>query len=408
MSDPASENARLLVGRRLIATVAILSGLTAMGPLSMDMYLPAFPQVAADLGASADVVQVSLAVNVAGIVVGQLVLSSLSDALGRRRIVLVSMIVTGVLAFGQAAAASIEILIVLRFLAGVCAGAGIAIARAIAADIASGNRAARLFSLFIALAMAGPIAAPIIGGVIFAATGTWRSTFVAQGLLVVVLTVAIGVAIPETLPRSRRHSGGLGRLGRGFVDLAADRPFVGYALTLAFSYSALFAYLAVGPFALQEEFGLSPLQFSAVFAINAVGVIAVGLANSRLVRRTTPRRLLGVGIVVAVIGAAGLALSVVARVDHVAAVLVCLFVVLASRGLMTANATFLGVERSGLKGTASAILGAAMFAGGIVVSPILAALPMDAAAAMATVVAAGSVASALAFLLTASGQHPRG
>jgi len=400
VTDAARDLGALVTGRRQYLTVAILSGMTALAPLSMDMYLPAFPQLAADLGATTAQVQATLAANVAGIVVGQVVLSSLSDAYGRRRIVLTAMAATVVLSVGQALAPSIAVLTVLRFLAGVSAGAGIAIARAIAADITSGQRAARLFSLFIALAMVGPIVAPVLGGAVFALTGTWRSSFVALGAAVAALTVAVALAIPETLPPRARHGGGLRRLVVAGGALALDRRFVGYALVLAFSYSALFAYLAAGPFALQVELGLTPTQYAVTFGINAMGVVGVGLFNARLVRRYAPARLLGIGLGISAVASVGLLVLLRQPVPPVLPVLAALMIVLDSRGLMTPNATFLGVERADLKGTASAILGAATFAGGVVVSPILGALPMPPGQAMGTVILGGTVGAVLAALLT--------
>ena len=390
----------LVSGRRGVVTVVILATLTALGPLSMDAYLPAFPQLGQDLGIEASAVQLTLAANVVGIVLGQLLLSPLTDQYGRRRIVIAATIVLALASFGQAAATSFGVLITLRFVAGLAAGAGIAISRAIAADVAKGEKAARLFSLFIALSSVAPIVAPLVGGALLAATGTWRSSFVALGAVGVVLTAALVVAIPETLAPADRHAGGLGQLGRAFSTLIRDRAFVGYALVLVFAYSALFAYLSGGPFVLQEQYGLSANAYSVVFAVNATGLVVLGFVNARLVKRYAPRRLLAISLVIAAGAGVLLVGAMLLHIPGVALVLIGLFVVVASRGMMTANAMFLGVDRAQARGMASAILGAGMFAGGILVTPAVGLTPERPGDAMSIAILVGTLLALAALALT--------
>ena len=281
-----------LAGRHFAVLTVLLGGFTAFGPLSMDLYLPAFPELAADLGASQAAVQLTLTADVIGLVVGQLVLGPLSDARGRRRLLIGSTLVCAIASVLCALAPSVGWLTVWRFLQGASGGGGIVLARAVAADIASGVEAARLFSVFMTLSSVAPIAAPVLGGVLLAATGSWRPMFWLLAAISLVLAVATWRAIPETLPVERRHTGGLRSTGRAFIDLARDRVFAGYALTVAFAYASLFGYISGSPFALQEVYGLTATQFSLVFALNAVGMIVLGLLNARLVRRFPVRRLL--------------------------------------------------------------------------------------------------------------------
>jgi DHA1 family bicyclomycin/chloramphenicol resistance-like MFS transporter len=213
-----------------------------------------------------------------------------------------------------------------------------------------------------------------------------------------VLAVATAVAIPETLPAEARHGGGLRVTGRAFLGLARDRAFAGYALTVAFAYASLFGYIAGSSFALQDLYGLSATQFSLAFALNAAGSIVLGLLNARLVKRFPVRRILVVGLVGSTVAAVLLLVAVGAGAGLVA-LLVPLFLVVASRGLVSANATVLGIERSSAAGSASAVLGALMFAGGVLVTPLLAAGGEDSAMPMAAVVAGGAVAALLATLL---------
>ena len=179
-----------LAGRRFAVLTVLLGGFTAFGPLSMDLYLPAFPELAADLGASQAAVQLTLTADVIGLVVGQLVLGPLSDARGRRRLLIGSTLVCAVASVLCALAPSVGWLTVWRFLQGASGGGGIVLARAVAADIASGVAAARLFSLFMTLSSVAPIAAPVLGGVLLAATGSWRPMF--WLLAVISLVLAVG------------------------------------------------------------------------------------------------------------------------------------------------------------------------------------------------------------------------
>jgi MFS transporter, DHA1 family, multidrug resistance protein len=385
-------------GRRLVALTVLLGGFTAVGPLSMDLYLPAFPQLAADLHASEAAVQLTLTADVIGLVVGQLVLGPPSDARGRRGLLVGSTLLCAVASALCALAPSVGWLSLWRFLQGASGGGGIVLARAVAADLTAGVAAARLFSLFMTVSSVAPIAAPVLGGALLAATGSWRPMFWVLAVTSVVLAAAALRVIPETLPPERRHGGGLRATGRAFADLARDRVFAGYALTVALAYASLFGYLAASSFVLQDLYGLSATQFSLAFAANAAGSIALGLLNARLVRRHAVRRILLVGLVAST-AAAGLLVAAVLGGWGLVAVLVPLFVVVASRGLVSANATVLGIGRATAAGSASAVLGACMFAGGVLVTPLLALGGGGTALPMAGVVGGGALAALLVTVL---------
>ena len=391
-STPGTSVLPQLLGGRLTLLTVLLGGFTAFGPLSMDLYLPAFPQLADDLGAGQAAVQLTLTADVIGIVVGQLILGPMSDAWGRRRLLLGSTLVCAVASVLCALAPSAAFLVIWRFLQGAAGGGGIVLARAIAADVASGIAAARLFSLFMTISSVAPILAPVLGGLMLAWTGTWQPMFYLLAGISLLLAAVSWRAIPETLPDERRHRGGLRQTGRAFVGLARDRIFAGYALTVAFAYASLFGYIAASSFVLQDIYGLSSTQFSLVFAANAAGMILLGLLNARLVRRFAVRNLLLVGLIAS--SAAAVVLVIVAGTAlGVIAVLVPLFVVVATRGLVSANATVLGVQRAPAAGAASAVLGACMFGGGILVSPLLALAGDNSAVPMAAVVAGGALAA---------------
>lgn len=395
-----------VAGPRLAVLTLLLGGFTAFGPLSMDLYLPAFPALAADLGAGQAGVQLTLTADVIGLVFGQLVLGPLSDARGRRWLLIGSTLVCGAASALCAVAPSVAWLTLWRFLQGAAGGGGVVLARAVAADIASGVEAARLFSLFMTVSSVAPIAAPVLGGVLLTATGSWRPMFWLLAAISLVLAAATWRAIPETLPAERRHAGGMRRTGAAFAALASDRVFAGYALTVAFAYASLFGYISGSSFALQEVYHLTATQFSLVFALNAAGMIGLGLLNARLVRRFPVRLLLLVGLVASTVAAAVLFAVVAGTQLGLAALLPPLFLVVASRGLVSANATVLGVKRAPAAGAASAALGACMFGGGILVSPLMALGGGSAATAMAAVVAGGAVMALAATVVLTRGDHP--
>ncbi len=390
-----------LLTRRFPVLVVLLGGLTAFGPLSMDLYLPAFPQLAADLGATHAQVQLTLTADVIGLVAGQLVLGPLSDAWGRRRLLLGATVVCAVASLFCALSPSAAVLTLWRFVQGFSGGGGIVLARAVAADLTSGVSAARLFSLFMTLSSVAPIIAPVIGGFLLVWTGSWPVMFYLLAAVNAALAVAIWFAVPETLAVEQRHTGGLRQTGRAFRDLAKDRVFVGYALTVAFAYASLFGYISGSSFALQEHYQLSAAQFSGVFALNAAGMVAIGLINARLVRRFAVRRLLVAGLVGSSAAAVVLVVVVTAGAGlGVLAVLPPLFLVVATRGLVSSNATVLGVERgSRSAGSASAVLGACMFGGGVLVTPLVGLGPEGSPVPMALVVAGGAIAALLATVL---------
>src|SRR4051812_42016879 len=389
-----------LAGRRLALLTVLLSGLTAFGPLSMDLYLPAFPVLARELHASQAQIQLTLTADVVGLVAGQLVLGPLSDAWGRRRLLVGSTAVCALASLLCALAPSAAVLTGWRFVQGFAGGGGIVLARAVAADLTTGVAAARLFSLFMTLSSVAPIIAPVLGGLLLVWTGSWPAMFHVLAVLNAALAVAIWLSVPETLPPEDRHVGGLRRTGRAFADLLRDRAFLGYALTVAFAYASLFGYISGSSFVLQEHYGLTATQFSAMFAVNAAGMVVLGLVNARLVGRFDVRRVLVVGLLASSVAGLALVLVTVGGSLRVLPVLLPLFVVVATRGLVSSNATVLGVQRgSRAAGSASAVLGAFMFGGGVLVTPLVGLGPTGSPVPMALVVAGGAVAALLATVL---------
>lgn len=394
MTSPSSPVS--FTGRRMTILTVILAALNAYAPTSMDIYLPAFPQIAEELNATTSQVALTLAVNLVGIVIGQLLFGPMTDSLGRRRIVIITTAIAAFASLGVALSPTIGILLAMRFIQGLAGGAGIAIARAIAADVTSGKAAARLFSIFISLTVTATIAAPVIGGLLLAVTGTWRSGFVFLFIVDLILAVAIAVYIPETHPGHARTVGGLSSAGRSYLTLLRDRVFMGYAITLVLAFASLYAYLAESAFVLQAQFGMSASQYTIVLAVNSAGLMVIGFLNARLVRRWRVRGLMITGLIIAFLAGVVLMASVLAFERHLLPILVGMFIVVATRGIVTPNATVLGVERSRTRGAAGAVLGAGTFFGGVLITPFLGLTPGDPAVSMTMCMA---VAALLALVI---------
>ncbi|HEY9368842.1 Bcr/CflA family multidrug efflux MFS transporter [Streptomyces sp.] len=380
----------------------VLGGLTALPPLSMDMYLPALPQVTDVLRAPAATVQLTLTACLAGMALGQLVVGPMSDKWGRRRPLLVGMIVyvaaTAVCAF----APGIELLVAFRLLQGLAGAAGIVIARAVVRDLYDGVEMARFFSTLMLISGVAPIIAPLIGGQILRITD-WRGVFHALTAVGVLLTLVVWRFLHETLPPERRHEGGVGEALRTMRGLLADRVFTGYMLAGGLAFAALFAYISASPFVVQEIYGASPQTFSLLFGLNSIGLVAVGQINGKLlVGRVSLDKALGFGLTVITLAATALLLMTAGVFGEVGLVGIAagLFVLMSAMGLAMPNTNALALMRTPhAAGSASALLGTSSFLIGAIASPLVGIAGEATAVPMAVVQLACAVAALACFLL---------
>ena len=348
----------------------ILGGLSAFGPLSMDMYLPGLPTLSRDLGASASTGQLTLTGCMLGIAAGQLFTGPLSDTLGRRRPLLAGLVGYVAASLACAVAPSIWTLILLRFLQGTLGGAGVVIARAIVRDLFSGAEAARIYALLMAVMGVAPVFAPLVGGQALAIT-SWRGIFVVLAAIGIPLLLSTTAWLPETLPPERRHSGGLGATLRTFGGLLRDRRFTAPATAFSLACAVLFAYIAGSSFVLEDLYGVSPQVFSLVFAVNSAGLVGMSQLGGRLVGRFGAAALLrcALGGV-----AAGSAAVLILTLTHagLAPLLIALFVILSFNGMVFPNATAVALaDQEGALGSASALLGMGQFGTGALIAPLV-------------------------------------
>jgi len=348
----------------------LLGALSTFGPLSTDLYLPGLPSLARDLSAPSWATQATLSACFAGLAVGQLFAGPISDALGRRRPLLFGLVAYAVVSGLCALAPDVWTLLVIRFLQGLAGAAGIAIARAIVRDRLHGAAAARTYAALMLVTGLAPILAPIAGAQLLKVTD-WRGLFVVLAGIGALLFAATALILPETLARAARHRGGWRTTRAAFGVLLRDRLYVAYVGVGAFAFATLMAYIAGSPFVLENVHGLSAQQFSLVFALNAVGILAGRQLSHALVMRTGPYRLLQIGVAMQVAGCMALLVATLAEAGT-AAVIASLFVAIAAIGIIVPNATALGMENHPERaGSASGIMGFVQFALGAAIAPLV-------------------------------------
>ncbi|MEU5850721.1 Bcr/CflA family multidrug efflux MFS transporter [Saccharopolyspora shandongensis] len=387
---------------RRVKYVLILGALSAFGPLSIDMYLPAFPTIAGDLQAGPSQVQLSLTACTVGLALGQLVAGPLSDTFGRRRPLLIGLVVFTLASLLCAVAPSAYALAGLRLVQGLGGAAGIVIARAVVRDLYSGVAMARFFSLLMLVNGLAPILAPLIGGQMLRVT-SWRGVFLVLGVIGVVLLVATAFGVRETLPGESRRPGSLGSTLRTFGSLLGDRAFVGYSLSAALAFAAMFAYISGSSFVLQDVYGMSPQLFSLVFGVNSLGIVLFGQLNGRLVARVDPSRLLAIGLGVNAVGGVAVALSAAFGLG-LPGLLPALFLVASSIGVVFPNATTLALSgHPETAGSASALLGVMQFLAGGLAAPLVGSAGTGTALPMGVVMGALSLSAVVVYLVLTRG-----
>ncbi|GAA1025277.1 MULTISPECIES: multidrug effflux MFS transporter [Amycolatopsis] len=345
----------------------VLGLLEVFGPISMDLYLPALPQLAGDLRAGQSLAQATMSVCMLGLAFGQLVVGPLSDRFGRRRPLLAGIGLFTALSVVCAFAPSIEVLLTARFLQGLCGSAGIVLSLAVARDLAEGVELVRLLALLTTVGALAPIVAPVIGGQLAAVIG-WRGIFGVLAGIGAALLIVAATALPESLPPEARHP----RNGRGeFRILLKDPLFLGFLLVSTCGGAAFFTYLASISFVLQDGFSLSPQLFSACFAANAVMSVLGAQVNRAAVRRAGPVRMYVLGTTFTAAAALTM-LGAVLFGAGLAALLIPLALLMLAGGTTQANGNALALANHGQRaGTAAALLGTASFAIGPIVAPLV-------------------------------------
>jgi MFS transporter, DHA1 family, multidrug resistance protein len=386
-----------LSGRQRLVYVLVLGALTALGPFTIDLYLPSLPDVQREFAVGTSLVQLTLSATTVGFALGQLLVGPWSDAVGRRVPLIAATGMHVVASILVALSPSIEWLIVFRLLQGFGAAAGGVVAVATVRDLFGGYPLVKMLSRLALVSGLAPVIAPLAGSALLLVF-PWRGIFwvlAAYGLLVVAAAI---VFIVETLPAHHRKSGRVGAAAR-YRALFGDRQFVGVAIVSGMVFSGLFAYLTTTPFLFQDHFRFTAQQYGLLFAVNSVGVIIGVQAGSRLARLIGPQWIL------ALAGGGLLLTAIIIVLDSlfgagVWGILVplwffltfCAFCFPCVQALALAN-------HGGEAGTAASVLGAANFGIAGLISPLIGLFSVSNAIGMGVVMICTSIVGMLALWL---------
>ncbi|WP_246777459.1 multidrug effflux MFS transporter [Rhizobium sp. BG4] len=370
--------------------------------ISTDLYLPAMPTMAYDLGADAGDMELTVSGFLIGFSLGQLLWGPLGDRYGRRLPIAVGLVLFVIGSTGCAISGNANEMITWRVVQAVGACSGVVLSRAMVRDLYEGSRAAQMLSTLITVMATAPLLGPIVGGQVLAVAG-WRMIFwllVAVGLI----TLAALFTIPETLSAQRRSEASLRSSFRGYLQLITERRLLGFAVAGGFFYAGIYAYIAGTPFAFIEYYHVPSQLYGVLFALGIVGIMLTNVANARLVGRLGSRRLLRFGTAGAALSGLALLATGTTNWGGLAGLAFPLFVYVSCSGLIVANSIGGALqdfpERAG---AVSALIGALHYGCGILGSAAVGALVDGSPTALALVVAISGIGSFLCLFLVPRG-----
>lgn len=379
--------------------IVVLGVMVALGPLTIDMYLPALPKIADDLSVSSSIVQLTLTGTLAGLALGQLIVGPLSDSLGRRRPLMAGIVLHMAASVVCMLAPNLLVLGLARVLQGVGAAAAMVVAIAVVSDLFAGSAAATVLSRLMLVLGVAPVVAPSLGAAVLL-RGSWHWVFTALVVLAGLLLVVAALALPETLPRSHRRPLRVRGIAATYVELLRDTRFVILVLVAALGMSGLFAYIAGASFVLQGRYGLDQQAFALVFGAGAVALIGATQFNVVLLKRFSPQSITLWALAAAVLSGGVFVAVSVAHVGGLAGFVVPVWAILAAMGLVIPNAPAVALSRHpDAAGTAAALLGAGQFGLGAAVAPLVGVLGND-EVALALVMAVSVLVALLALSST--------
>ncbi|MFT4158209.1 MAG: multidrug effflux MFS transporter [Microbacterium sp.] len=355
-------------GRRILYIV-VLGALTALGPFTIDLYLPAFPILEKDFHTTSAAIQLTLTGTMIGFALGQLVVGPLSDKVGRR----IPLIVVTALHVAASVAAAISLtlplLSVARVLMGIGAAAGGVVATAIVRDLFGGRRLVVMLSRLALVSGVAPVAAPLIGSWLLSLM-PWRGIFVFLAVYAVIMLVAAVAFIPETLPVARRQDRGGATVLQRYRSVLSDRVFIGVLIIGGMTFSGVFSYLSASPFLFQQVHGLDAQQYGMLFAMNSLGLVVGVQLASRLAARFGPQWVMAYSTSVLLI--AGVAIVVTDQLGlGLWGTVIPLFVFMLACGFTFPNVQVLALDRHGkAAGTAASVIGASNFGIAGLISPL--------------------------------------
>lgn len=370
------------------AAFAVLGILSGIGALSIDGYLPAFPAIARDLEVAEREIQLTLSAFLVSFAVGQGIYGPLSDAVGRRPVILTGLAVYAGASLMCALSPSAEQLTAFRAVQALAAASAPVLSRAVVRDVYSGPRLARAMSMLMLILSIAPLVAPALGSAILGLFG-WRAIFVGLSLFALLWCALTAALVPETHPRQHRFPLRVGSVVSAFATVLGHRQAMGYVLCGALTFAGMFAYITATPFIYGREYGVSPAGYAGLFALTIVCAAVVAVGNGRLVARFGSDRLLAWQTVVLVVAAAVLLASAATGFGGLWGLVVPLVFYVGNITAVAANSIAGALKPfPRMAGTASSVFGVCQFGLGGLTSWAVAALGGGSAIAMALVILA--------------------
>ncbi len=381
------------------AIIAVLGLLSAYGPMSIDMYLPALPAIAADLRATSEAAQRTLSATFLGFAIGQLLMGPLSDRFGRRVVLLFGSLCYVAASIGCAISTDIDGMTNLRFLQAAAGSSGAVVARAVVRDFFDTRQAAKVQSLIMMIMSMAPLLAPFIGGYVLLWLG-WRAIFWILATFGLLCIVAILAGLPESHPTDRRTTGSLWRMIGDYVQVLRNRQAVGYILTGSFAFSGMFAFFAGSPFVYIELFGVAPENYGFLFGANVIGLTSISFINSQVVERFGIWRMLLIGTSVIALSGLVLVSNAYYQLGGLFGIFIPVLGCVGCLAMVGSNAVAGTLaEFRTIAGTASAIFGAVQFGFGALAAISVGLLENGTALPMAIVMSACGIGSLLSFII---------
>ncbi|QGY29922.1 Bcr/CflA family multidrug efflux MFS transporter [Pantoea cypripedii] len=387
-----------------VGLVVILGLLAMLMPLSIDMYLPAMPQIARQFAVSSGSVQMTLNLYILGFAIGQLVYGPLADSYGRKPVIALGTLIFACAAAACALSQSIDQLIFMRFLHGLSAAAASVVINALMRDSYSKEEFSRMMSFVMLITTIAPLLAPIIGGWLLL-LWSWHAIFWTLSIAAVVTTVLVVTQIRETLKPEQRQRFHLRTTLGNFVALVRHKRAFSYMLASGFSFAGLFAFLNAGPFVYIEVNHVSPQNFGYYFGLNVVFLFVMTLINSRAVRRFGPLAMFRIGLVIQFCMGVWLLVASALNLGFLPLVLgVAMFIGCVSTVSSNAMAVILD-EFPHMAGTASSLAGTLRFGVGALVGALLSMVNVSSAWPMVATIALCATVSIVLFSYAARPRH---
>jgi len=380
------------------AVIIILGILTAFGPISMDMYLPSFPELVHYFKTTPSKAQLTLSAFTIAFGIGQLIYGPISDRMGRRYVLLAGIAIYAVASVLCVLTNSIDELIIARFFQALGGAAGIVLSRAIIRDLFDKLEGARALSLMLLVPSLAALISPFVGGYILKFFGDWRLIFWVLTCFGVIAFILGVLKLPETHPPEKRTSSSFSKILNDYISVVCHRRAAGYMICGGLSFATMFAQLSGTPFIYIEIFGVAPENFGLLFSLSVFAIMGGSYLNSRLVIRFGIRRMLAVGTTIALIGGIGLAISANYGAFGLFGIVIPVIIFMTPHNMVNANATAGALEYfPHIAGTASAMLGFIRFGTGALVGALVGYFHDGTALPMAYIIACCVIGSAAAF-----------